>query len=43
MTTIHWLIGGGIAYIVLDFVLGMTLGRCVLPGLKCSACRGGHK
>jgi hypothetical protein len=28
-----------VAYLVLDFILGMLLGRCVLPGLKCSACR----
>ena len=29
----------GLVYVVIDFVLGMVLGRCVLPGLKCKACR----
>jgi hypothetical protein len=29
----------GVAYATLDFVLGILLGRCVLPGLKCRACR----
>ena len=29
----------GLAYVVLDWLLGMTLRRCVLPGLRCRACR----
>lgn len=29
----------GFAYCVADFVLGVALGRCVLPGLKCRACK----
>lgn len=28
-----------VAYCSLDFVLGMVLGRCVLPGLRCASCR----
>lgn len=28
----------GVAYVIADFVLGMVLGRCVMPGLKCKAC-----
>ncbi len=30
-------IGG--TYCVADFLLGIALKRCVLPGLKCKACR----
>lgn len=26
-------------YVMLDLGLSFTLGRCVLPGLKCAACR----
>ena len=29
----------GVAYCLLDFVLGILLGRCVLPGLRCKACK----
>jgi hypothetical protein len=28
-----------LGYAVLDFVLSMALGRCALPGLRCSSCR----
>ena len=29
----------GFCYAVADFALGIALKRCVLPGLKCKACR----
>ncbi len=32
-------LGLALAYVVLDLVLGVVLGRCVLPGLKCGSCR----
>lgn len=36
MTILIWF---GVAYCILDIVTGFVLGRCVMPGLKCSACR----
>jgi hypothetical protein len=33
-------VGLALAYVLLDWVLGIVLGRCVLPGLKCRSCRG---
>lgn len=34
-----------VGYCLIDFLLGMCLGRCVLPGLKCRACKlkGAHR
>ncbi len=29
----------GFTYVVVDAVLGLSLGRCVLPGLRCRDCR----
>ncbi len=29
----------GLAYVVIDAVLGLVLGRCVVPGLRCPACK----
>jgi hypothetical protein len=34
-----WWVYGLVSYCVLDFLAGMALGRCVLPGLRCAACR----
>ncbi len=31
----------GCIYCITDFILGIALGRCVLPGLRCKACRRG--
>ncbi len=36
----EWLVYAVVGYCLADFVLGMLLGRCVVPGLKCKACRG---
>lgn len=35
----------GLLYVALDIVLGIALGRCVLPGLKCRSCKkyGDHQ
>lgn len=35
------LLWAGVAYCLLDFILGITRGRCYLPGLKCGTCRRG--
>ena len=45
MTWFEILIWAGVAYVALDFVLGIALGRCVLPGLKCRCCKlfGDHE
>ncbi len=37
-----WFLISLCGYCILDFILGMTLGRCVLPGLKCKACKMGE-
>ncbi len=29
----------GCIYAIADFLTGIILGRCFLPGLKCKACR----
>lgn len=29
----------GLLYIVADFIIAMIADRCLLPGLKCPACR----
>ena len=39
MTVVEIALVAGIVYVILDFVLSLTLGRCVLPGLKCRVCR----
>lgn len=41
------LVYAGVIYVIADFALGMALRRCIMPGLKCRACRerptgGGH-
>jgi hypothetical protein len=36
-------VGLALAYVALDLVLGIVLGHCVLPGLKCRACRRGKE
>lgn len=33
------LIAVGLVYVTADFILGIALGRCVLPGLACRTCR----
>lgn len=39
MSEIPFMITIGVAYGLLDFVLAIALGRCVMPGLRCRACR----
>lgn len=39
MTGFELFIAVGVIYAALDFVLGIALKRCVLPGLKCKVCR----
>ncbi len=39
MEPMEAMIVAGAAYVLVDFVLGMLLGRCVMPGLRCRACR----
>ena len=36
---LEMLIAFGVLYCLVDFILGMCLGRCVMPGLRCGACR----
>jgi len=31
----------GVSYCIADFVLGFATGRCVMPGLRCRACKRG--
>ena len=38
---IEFIIGMGLGYVAADIVFGMVLGRCVMPGLRCRACK--HK
>lgn len=33
------LLSVGLTYIFADLILALTVKRCVLPGLKCGACR----
>ncbi len=33
----------GCIYCATDFILGIALRRCVLPGLKCKTCRRGDE
>lgn len=33
------LVFGGLVYVLVDLVSGLVLGRCVVPGLRCRACR----
>ena len=35
----EWAIYALATYGLIDFILSMLLGRCVLPGLKCRACK----
>lgn len=28
-----------VALVLTDFITGMVAGRCLVPGLKCAACR----
>lgn len=30
----------GLLYVLTDIILGIILGRCVMPGLKCRICKG---
>lgn len=39
MTIFQVIVVIGCSYMVLDMVLGIALKRCVLPGLKCKACK----
>ncbi len=39
MTGFELFIVVGMTYAIADFMLGIALKRCVLPGLKCKACR----
>jgi len=39
MTSFEIFLVVGFTYVVADFLFGIFLGRCVLPGLKCKACR----
>ncbi len=32
----------GLTYCLVDFILGIILRRCVLPGLRCRECRQGR-
>ena len=32
----------GLAYCLIDFVTAILFKRCVMPGLKCRACRDGE-
>ena len=34
-----WLLYGAVAYIVADFVLAMVFKKCMLPMLRCGACK----
>lgn len=38
----YTLLSAMVIYILLDTILGIVLKRCVMPGLKCRACRGGN-
>lgn len=39
MTGFEIMVVIGLLYCAADFMLGIALKRCVLPGLKCKACR----
>lgn len=39
MGSSNWLVAFLLVYVLADFVSGIVLKRCVLPGLKCGACR----
>lgn len=41
--TLLYVLQAFVAYAVLDIVLGLIHGRCVLPGLKCQACKRREK
>jgi hypothetical protein len=34
-----WVLGMLVGYCILDFVASLAVGRCVLPGCRCSVCR----
>lgn len=36
---IEGIIIAGVIYVIVDFVLAVALDRCVMPGLRCRACR----